>query len=229
MSLITKSDRRRAIKVKLLKLVEMSTLFFILFGIGNYIRLARHKYKWRKKNKQNWTHAKNIFPIDKVTVGNRTYGDIEFCFFGGEHEELHIGSYCSIARNVKFLGDGEHPIHYLSTYPFLRLFGMPEGEGITRGIVVGDDVWIGDGVTVLSGVTIGQGAIIGAKSIVTKDVPAYAIWIGNKVLKYRFDKEVREKLSKLDLNEINLNAFKSFCNVMITENNIDDVISKISR
>ena len=90
-------------------------------------------------------------------------------------------------------------------------------------------MWIGDGVTVLSGVTIGQGAIIGAKSIVTKDVPSYAIWIGNKVLKYRFNKEVCEKLSKLDLNRINLVAFRLICNVTITENNVDDIISKISR
>lgn len=52
---------------------------------------------------------KNPFPIEKVTVGNRTYGDIEFYFFGGEHEELRIGSYCSIAGNVRFLGGGEHP------------------------------------------------------------------------------------------------------------------------
>lgn len=217
-------------RIKLMKLVKTSTLFFILLPMWKYIKLARHKSKWRKQNQHNWTHAKNIFPIEKVTVGNWTYGDIEFCFFGGEHEELRIGSYCSIAGNVKFLGDGEHPVNHLSTYPFIRhIFRMPEGEGIPRGIIIGDDVWIGDGVTVLSGITIGQGAIIGAKSIVTKDVPPYAIWIGNKVLKYRFNKEVCEKLSKLDLNRINLVAFRLICNVTITENNVDDIISKISR
>ena len=47
---------------------------------------------------------------------------------------------------------------------------------------------IGDGVRVLSGITINQGAIIGAKSIVTKDVPPYAIGLETGSLKYRFDK-----------------------------------------
>lgn len=88
-----------------MKLLRTTFLFFILFPIWKYIELAKHKSKWRKKNQHNWSHAKNLFPIEKVTVGNRTYGDIEFYFFGGEHEELRIGSYCSIAGYVRFLGE----------------------------------------------------------------------------------------------------------------------------
>ena len=212
-----------------MKLLRTTFLFFILFPIWKYIELAKHKSKWRKKNQHNWSHAKNLFPIEKVTVGNRTYGDIEFYFFGGEHEELRIGSYCSIAGNVRFLGGGENPRNHLSTFPFTRhIFGITAKEDTKGRIIVGDDVWIGDGVTVLSGITINQGAIIGAKSIVTKDVPPYAIWIGNRVLKYRFDKRVCEKLSKLDLNTINLEAFKLLCDIEITENNVDDILKKIS-
>lgn len=53
-------------------------------------------------------------------------------------------------------------------------------------IIICDKVWIGFDVLILKGVTIGEGAIIGAKSVVTKDVPAWTVCAGNpaKVVKY---------------------------------------------
>ena len=205
-----------------------SVLYFLLAPIMQYYRVAKHKSKWRKKNQHNLTEACNIFPIEKVTVGEHTYGDITFYYFGGEHEYLRIGSYCSIAGNVKFLGGGEHAVNQLFTFPIKRhIYKEDAGEDTKGGIEVGDDVWIGDGVTVLSGVKIGQGAVIGAKSIVTKDVPPYAIWIGNKVLKYRFDDEVIEKLTKLNLRIINIPAFHSFCDIEINNESVDVVIKAI--
>jgi acetyltransferase-like isoleucine patch superfamily enzyme len=52
-------------------------------------------------------------------------------------------------------------------------------------IVIEDDVWIGFGASVIGSVHIGRGAIIGAGSIVTKDVPAFSVAVGNpaKVIK----------------------------------------------
>ena len=50
----------------------------------------------------------------------------------------------------------------------------------TKGdVIIGNDVWIGFEAIILSGVTIGDGAVIGARSVVTKDVPAYHIVAGN--------------------------------------------------
>jgi acetyltransferase-like isoleucine patch superfamily enzyme len=46
-------------------------------------------------------------------------------------------------------------------------------------IVIEDDVWIGFNATILKGVTICKGAIIGAATVITKDVPPYAIMVGN--------------------------------------------------
>lgn len=50
---------------------------------------------------------------------------------------------------------------------------------ISKPIVVMDDAWIGFNVIILKGVTIGKGAIVGAGSVVTNDVPDYAVVAGN--------------------------------------------------
>ena len=64
---------------------------------------------------------------------------------------------------------------------------IAQGAAPRRPVVIGDDVWIGTRVVILPGVKVGRGAIIGAGSVVTKDVPEYAIVGGvpAKVLKYR--------------------------------------------
>ncbi|MBL7249468.1 acyltransferase [Alcanivorax marinus] len=54
-------------------------------------------------------------------------------------------------------------------------------------VSIGDDVWIGANCIVLPGVTIGEGAVLAAGSVVTKDVPPYAIVGGvpSKVIRIR--------------------------------------------
>lgn len=90
-----------------MKLISRSsTLFFFLAPIKQHYRLAKFKSVWRKKNSHNLTQAKNIFPLDKVSCGNRTYGDLEVYYFGGESECLQIGNYCSIAGDVRFIMGG---------------------------------------------------------------------------------------------------------------------------
>lgn len=206
-----------------------SILYHALLSAYDFYLLMKQRRDWRKVNSHNLTRACNVFPIEKVKVGKRTYGDITFYYFGGEHEYLNIGSYCSIAGNVKFLGGGEHSVKQLFTFPIVRhIYGENAGEDTKGGIDVGDDVWIGDGVTVLSGVRIGQGAVIGAKSIVTKDVPPYAIWVGNKIIKYRFPDMVVKKLSLLSYEAIDFNKFRDYCDKEITEENVDYIINSIT-
>jgi len=76
------------------------------------------------------------------------------------------------------------------------LKGHPKPKG---DIVVGNDVWKGYGATILSGVKIGHGAIVGAKSLVSKDVPNYAIMAGNpaRVIGFRFNDSQIDELLKL--------------------------------
>lgn len=54
-----------------------------------------------------------------------------------------------------------------------------EGIMCAKPITIEDDVWIASNVVVLPGVTIGSGAIIGAGSVVTKDIPARVLAVGN--------------------------------------------------
>lgn len=202
--------------------------FLKSFSIINDLNLYIFKRKWRKRNKENFTVPKNKFPLNKVEVGKYTYGDLRVISFQNDDEFLKIGSYCSIGPDVKFLLSGEHYYKNIVTYPFKRKF-FNEIETISKGkIIVEDDVWIGFGVTILSGVKIGKGAVIGAGSVVAKDVPPYAIFIGNQVVKYRFEDNIIKKLLELDLNNIecnkdNLKYFYLECN----NENIDKIINGV--
>ena len=158
---------------------------------------------WRSFNAHNDTHLARAFDFSRVTVGRRSYGGLAVWTWGQEGESLRIGNFVSIAEEVKFLLGGNHPHDGFSTFPFLvKNFGQRE-EAKTKGpIVVEDDVWIGYDSLILSGVTIGRGAVIAAGSVVTKDVPPYAIVGGNpaKLIKYRFSEAVIAEVSRLDFS-----------------------------
>lgn len=75
-------------------------------------------------------------------------------------------------------------------------------------IRIGNDVWIAEGVFIRRGVTIGDGAIIAARSVVTKDVPPYAIVAGApaKVVRYRFEPKIIDELLHLQWWNYGLSA-----------------------
>ena len=159
---------------------------------------------WAKKNSHNHTAPVGTPPLERITIGKKTYGPIDV-MFSNYQSCLKIGCYCSIARHVKFLPDNDHPTNLISTYPFKAMCLTGEMEAVSKGdIVVDDDVWIGYGATILSGVHIGQGAIIAAGSVVTKDVPPYAIVGGvpAKIIKYRFSPDMIEQLLKIDFSAL---------------------------
>jgi len=67
---------------------------------------------------------------------------------------------------------------------------IPDVHSKSKGPVrIGSDVWLGNSAIILPGVSIGDGAIVGAQAVVSKDVPTYAVAVGNpaQVVKYRFD------------------------------------------
>lgn len=210
-----------------------SAIHQALIPLKQFWMLSKHRSLWRKRNLHNKTRAMTVFPVDQVSVGKATYGELNIFSFGGV--KLSIGSYCSIAGNVRFFLGGEHGMNTISTFPFERhIFGIPvEGEDkSSKGpIVVDDDVWIGDSVIVLSGVHIGQGAVIGAGSVVTKDVPPYAIYVGNTVMRYRFSDDVINELLQIDYSKFDnatLERLKTVISEKITSENVKDIVNTIN-
>lgn len=188
------------------------------------IKFMIMQLKWKKKNRHNFTKPTHLCDINKIDIGDYTYGLIDAESFGCKESHLTIGRFCSIAQNVRFILDGEHKYKNLSTYPFkVRLFNE-KVEAYCKGpIHIGDDVWIGERAIILSGVTIGQGAIIGAGSVVTKDVPPYAIFAGGRIVKYRFNESTIEELLKIDYSKLNLDNIKSHLNDLYIDISDEDV------
>jgi acetyltransferase-like isoleucine patch superfamily enzyme len=107
--------------------------------------------------------------------------------------KISIGNFCSIARNVTFQ-EYNHDFTRLTSYFVHRnLENKPMKEDvISKGdIIIEHDVWIGTHCVILSGVTIGTGAVVAANTVVTSNIPPYAIVAGSpaKIIKYRFDEK----------------------------------------
>lgn len=171
----------------------------------NLIKFKLFQKKYRKLNSHNKTVIMNYCDLSKVIIGKKTYGEIHITDWSPIETNLHIGSYCSIAPGVQFLLGGEHQINSISTYPFkVNVFGYEKEAGSKGDIVIKDDVWIGANAIICSGVTIRQGAIVAAGAVVTKNVEPYSIVGGNpaKVIRYRFEKSLRDKLLKLDIEKL---------------------------
>lgn len=143
-----------------------------------------------------------LFP--NVILQNTKVGEYTYIQSNSVVLSSNIGKFCSIATNVT-IGLAAHPTHMVSTNPVFYDNTQPlpfffteqkEFNNIMATTYIESDVWIGQNVMIKSGVTIGVGAVVGAGSIVTKDVRPYSVVVGvpAKHIKYRFEKEIREKL-----------------------------------
>lgn len=115
-----------------------------------------------------------------------------------------IGPFCSIAGGVN-IGLGAHATFMVSTSPVFYDSEQPLPKFFTKGrlftqifprTIIGADVWIGQGALVRAGVRVGTGAVIGAGSVVVKDIPPYAVAVGNpcRPVKFRFPEGICQKL-----------------------------------
>lgn len=115
-----------------------------------------------------------------LALKTRTHKLLIYRLYFVDCNKITIGSNVLIAPNVQ-LYTATHPIDLDE-----RLAPVETEDGIQRirrtyalPITIKDGCWIGGGVVILSGITIGYGSVIGAGSIVTKDIPANSLAVGN--------------------------------------------------
>jgi virginiamycin A acetyltransferase len=175
--------------------------------LKNFLRLIIFKGVWRKSNSHNYTTVNNIFPLELVSVGEKTYGELNIFNYLHLDEKVHIGNYVSIAKSVSFILGGNHQSGTLTCYPLFSKFLKFNSlyDATTKGaIIVEDEVWIGYNVIILSGVRIGKGSIIAAGAVVTNDIPSYAVAAGNpaRVIKYRFSEDEISEIKDIYIHKI---------------------------
>lgn len=179
-----------------------------------------NKYPVKQSDGNDWPHTiflKNFIHQDNIQIGDYTYlndfrlpvDNVRQLLAPYMHprspEKLFIGKFVQIAHGVQFItSSANHQMDGFSTYPFV-IFGEPwsssyQAKWPNKGdTIVGNDVWIGHEALIMPAVSIGDGAIIASRSVVTKDVPPYAIVGGNpaKVIRKRFNEETIASLLEI--------------------------------
>jgi phosphonate metabolism protein (transferase hexapeptide repeat family) len=161
----------------------------------------------------------------RTKVAESSFGDYSYVVNDSDIIYTTIGKFCSIAAHTR-INPGNHPLHRVALSHFTyrsSAYDMGPDDGAffdwrrSFRCVMGNDVWIGHGAVLLPGVKLGNGAAVGAGAIVTKDVPPYAIVVGNpaRIVRYRFEPEIIAALERIawwdwthDKLAIGLNDFR---------------------
>ena len=149
-------------------------------------------------------------------IGKYSYGPI--C---KNHQLIEsIGAFSSFALGTDVVAN--HPSEYVSTHPMFFVGAQIEGfldysyyskfpwyfDGVrprrdkiepTKRIKIGNDVWLGRNVTITNSANIGNGVIAGAGSVITKDVPDYAVVVGApaRIIRFRYSPEEIASLNEI--------------------------------
>ena len=172
--------RKRIIRILLMLKIDM--IADKIVNLINVVRLERQyqrigiRYKYVS---QGW----NI----PIVVGANNKGSFKI------HPTSHLKSdtYIEVSGGVeigKYFHTGRGLTVFSTNHNYQSVKSIPyDGDDIVKPVVIGDYVWCGANVTILPGVHIGDGAIIGGGSVVTRNVPEYAVVGGNpaKTIKYR--------------------------------------------
>ncbi|MGV8843071.1 MAG: CatB-related O-acetyltransferase [Pseudomonas sp.] len=171
----------------------LKTLFWRRWLRERGIKFSGDLRSLRKKStlivEQGVTISRVRMECRLLTVGAMTYIRSSSELFNVSR----IGRFCSIGNGVVLGQDkAAHPLHWVSTHPFQFTNSRFSYAGGIEPVEIGHDVWIGRDAMVMEGVKIGTGAVIAARSVVTRDVPAYAIVAGvpARVVKYRHSPEI---------------------------------------
>jgi acetyltransferase-like isoleucine patch superfamily enzyme len=177
-----------------IKNVSVSELRTKRFSVGKASRVLLGEGKEILKQVRAWVLVrfryrgarvgKSFHVGQSVSIGQGFIAG-DYVYVGPQSQlppHVHIGNYSSLSARVAIVGSDHH---FDKPGVPIVFSGRPPSCVTTIGL----DVLIGHGAILLRGITIGNGATVGAGSVVTKDVPPYAIVAGipAKILRYRFD------------------------------------------
>ncbi len=195
----------------------MKELFKNPFSIWLSWFIKRQKVVFKNRNKNfnigyrsyasDCNFGSNVTIYENVSLCKVSAGNFSYINNQSKINRTTIGNFCSIGENVR-CGLGLHPSKtFVSTHPsFYSKSKFPqitfaENDYFTEyaEIQIGNDVWVGSNSIIIDGVKIEDGAIIAAGSVVTKDVPPYAIVGGNpaKIIRFRFEENQINQLLKI--------------------------------
>ena len=177
------------------KLLKYFTLPFVL---KNYDKIKLWNFIELKK----WNYLDWIYEIwDYCYIWNNFYA------LSSRDFPIKIWKFCTFADGVSLISETTHDYTKLSTY---NIFLEESMNKIWAPISIWNDVRVWKNSIILKWVTIWTWAVIWAGSIVTHDVPPYAImgWNPAKLIKYRFDKETINELLRIKWRDRDINKIR---------------------
>lgn len=200
-----------------------------------------NRYKYNKNNKieksstigkkvtlNNCVFNEHSRVAEYASIHNTKVGS--YSALGRYSKIVHtkIGKYCAISWDTT-INAISHPYNHLtiSAFPYVPRVGnfVKERKQTYQEVIIKNDVWIGANSVIMPGITIGNGAIIGAGAVVTKDVPDYAIVVGipAKIVKYRFSKDIINRLLELKWWDLDPKIIKENVDLWEGEFNYDSL------
>ena len=206
------------------KLTQQSLDFFESHNISFHNRFG---IRLKVGDHINFLDDLSIEPYVGFHAGNNLF-DLGYMSYSNSQLplDIKIGRYCSLAMGINFISYN-HPWKCLSTsifshdrvtdltvraikdfLPIEKKFGFV-GNPQKKQVTIEHDVWIGQNCSLVAGINLGIGSIVAANSVVTKDVPPYAIVGGNpaQIIKFRFSADTIHQLLESGWWEYNFTDF----------------------
>lgn len=178
-----------------------------------------------------------------VSISNSNIGRYTYIGANSNLQSSEIGSFSSISHNV-IVESYTHPSKgFISTSPsFYSIKGQCGDSFVSENLfeeeltvggkrcIIGSDVWIGAYVKIIGGVKIGDGAIVAMGSVVTKDIPPYAIVGGvpARIIRYRYDEQKVKQLLDFQWWNKDIIWIKNHAALFADENEFFNIINKIN-
>ncbi len=188
--------------------------------------------------------TKNVIIANNVELTNSKIDDFAAIRHHASIRNCNIGKYTSVGRYTKIMHTDigafcsiswdttinaiQHPLNRLTVnaFPYISDYGGTDKRSqFYKRVFIKNDVWIGANSVILPGLKIGNGAVIAANTLVTRNVPDYAIVAGvpSKILRFRFRKEIINRLQELKWWELDFEVIKKNMSVFQSVFNMENI------